>query len=381
MNRAQPSARPCVLIYGSFQPPETPCGVTSAMKTLVSSPLASRYDLDVISTYRSTSDRNLAKRLLFGAFLFLKSGLQMLSHRAAVVDVFAVSGRDFLKHASIVLAARLMRRPCVLRIHGGDFDRSYMAESPMIRSVIRFCLRLSTRVVTLSSGWSERVRSIEPRIDTEVIPNSVDCEEGERIASMRFETPNRVLLLGNLCERKGHFDAIEAAARVRAEIPDVEFVFAGAERDPGTHRALLVRLEERSLRDAVSLPGPIFGDDKRRLLQDSRILILPSHTENMPLSIMEGMACGLPIVATRVGAIPEMIDDGENGFLIDPRDVDTLAKRILDLLRDPALCRKIGESAMRHARLAWDQSVIARRTLDLYDTLASPRTETRGAIW
>lgn len=360
------TTRPRVLIYGSFQSPSTPCGVTAALQSCLASPLAQDYALEAISTYRPHASRSLVARLAFGVWLGLRSLGQILRRRAAVVDIHAVSDRDFLKHIAVLFAARFSRTHCILRIHGGDFERVYARESRTKRALIRLALRLPQHVVVLSQSWQDVIAQIEPRAKLAIVPNSIDCDTLQKIAEQRNPVSHRALLLGNLCARKGHFDALEAAARVRDVIPDFELCLAGVERDAGAFAALAQRAEALQLHEAVQFLGPVFDGEKARILAKAQILILPSHTENMPLAIMEGMACALPIVATKVGAIPEMIKDGVTGFLIDPRDPGALAERMLALLHNTELCRAVGERAQRHARLLWDPRVVAAQNAALY---------------
>ncbi|MCP5055254.1 MAG: glycosyltransferase family 4 protein [bacterium] len=359
-------SRPGVLIYGSFQPPGKPCGVTAAMRSSVESPLRNFYELEVITTHRSGTNRGVVSRLCFGLWLFGSSWIRMLRSGAAVVDVHAVSDRDFLKHAAVVLAAKLAGRRCVLRVHGGDFDRVYDRGSSLNKSIIRWILRLPDSVVLLSRHWAEVIARIERSANCCVIPNSICCDEFESIATRRQEGSRQVLLLGNLCERKGHFDALEATYVLRRRFPDVELLFAGAERDEGSLEALRAHADTLGLNGAVHFLGPVFGDAKDQLFADAGVFILPSHAENMPISIMEAMAVGLPVVASRVGAVPDMLEDGVTGLLIDPRDPDALAERIATLFENPEECARMGRRAQTSARDAWDQSIVAEKNATLY---------------
>lgn len=366
------AARPRVLVYGSFAAQGVPCGVTAAVDGFLASPIRRLYDLDRISTRNDAGgDRGLASRLAHGSALFVTALRTMLRTRADLVDIHAVSGREFLKNAAVMLAARLLRRPVVLRIHGGDFDKAMDLGVPGARQLVRWLLRRPQRVVVLSKGWADRIRALEPRAVVGVVPNSIDGHVYGEIAERRQPGAEDILLLGNLCERKGHFDALEALAQLRASHPNSNLLFAGAERDAGARAALEKHAEDLGIASAVQFLGPVFGKEKDETFCRAGVLILPSHVENMPLSIMEGMAAALPVIASRVGATPEMIDDGADGFLIEPHDSDALAERVRLVLDDPELRRELGERGRAKALERWDRRAVAERTAALYAELLS----------
>ncbi|MCR4303423.1 MAG: glycosyltransferase family 4 protein [Gallionella sp.] len=360
-----------ILVFGPVRPPQVACGVSSSVRAFVESRVRDCYDIDVISTFRQPRDRKLSERLTYGIWLIAKTALRMLRSGAVLADIHAVSDRSLYSHAAIMFGARLVGRPALLRIHGGDFHQVFERAGGMQRWLIRLILRSATRLVVLSEEWRSRVTAIEPRTAIEVIPNPVDCSAYERLASRPPRQCRRILFLANFCERKGHFDAIKAVAKLAPEFPNLVLALGGDDRDPGTRILLEQEALQCGIRDRIEFLGTVSGDTKEQAIRDADVLILPSHTENMPVSIIEGMAAALPVIATAVGAIPEMIKDGETGFVIEARDVDALADRLARLFRDPALCLRLGQQAQARARRMWDTGVIAERTLTLYAQLTA----------
>lgn len=365
--------RPKILVFGPIQPLQVACGVSSAIRAFAGSRVRDHYDIELISTFRTPRERKLFERLAYGVWLVVKTAQRMVSARAVLADIHAVSDRSLLSHAAVMFGARLAGRPALLRIHGGDFDRVFDNASGFQRRLIRFILNSATRVVVLSDGWRSRIAAIEPRAAVEVIPNPVDCRAYERLADRPPRPTRRILFLANFCERKGHFDALKAIARLAHEFPDVVLALGGDDRDPGTRDQLEREAGRLDIRDRIEFLGTVSGESKDKAVRDADVLILPSHTENMPVSLIEGMAAALPVIATTVGAVPEMIEDGETGFLIAPRDSEGLADRLARLFRDPALGRKIGQQAQNHARATWDADVLAERTVALYQKLTTGR--------
>ena len=359
-----------VLIFGSFAPPGIPCGITAAVNTFVASPITESYDLELVSTYRrADASRGLVQRLAFGVKLLLTTAWRAIIQRANIIEVHTASSRDFLKHAAVIFAARLTGRPVMLRIHGGNFANAYESASPSSQRLIRWLLRLPNRVVVLSNGWAEIVSRIQPQAKVTVIPNSVDCHALGEIARHRHPSASDVLLLGNLCADKGHFDMIEAAAIVARSFPGCLFLFAGAERDNGALQQLQSSARELDIEANVEFLGPIFGDDKMNALTRAGIFALPSHLENMPISLMEAMAAGLPVVASNVGAISEMVEDKHTGLLIEARDTGGLADALMMLLNDRQCRQEMGQAGQRTATKYWDTTVAATATEAAYRSL------------
>src|SRR5207244_717411 len=154
--------------------------------------------------------------------------------------------------------------------------------------------------------------------------------------------PGLVVYLGNLAWRKGVFHALEAAELVTRKVPSARFVFAGTARgeDLGRWRSELDKHER------ISLVPPVAGFAKRRLLQRASVLLFPpARPEGHPRVVLEGMAAGLPVVATDRGAIAETIVDGVTGYVLPDPEPEQLAERVIRLLSDDALRQSMGEAA------------------------------------
>ena len=140
--------------------------------------------------------------------------------------------------------------------------------------------------------------------------------------------------VGALVDHKGHRFLIRAAAQVVREVPDARFVILGE----GERRDELTReIRDLGLERHVLLPG--FRPDVLSLLKTFDVFVMPSITEGLGTSLLDAMACARPIVASRVGGIPEVVVDGETGLLVPPRDPDSLAEAIVKLLEDRAARR------------------------------------------
>ena len=182
-----------------------------------------------------------------------------------------------------------------------------------------------------------------------VVRNGIDLERFDRLAALAPEGPlpegdPLVAVIANLWPVKGHAVLLEAAARVRAQLPGARFALVG---DGPERPALVRRAEALGLGDAVRFLGTRY--DVPALLSRAHALCHPSHAEGLPNALMEGMAARLPAVATAVGGIPELIEDGLTGYLVRPCDPAALADRLVALLADRDQARAMGLRARAKA--------------------------------
>jgi glycosyltransferase involved in cell wall biosynthesis len=163
-------------------------------------------------------------------------------------------------------------------------------------------------------------------------------------------------LVGRLAVEKGVDIFLDAAARVLAQCPDTKFVVAGDGPDRAELDALIDKL---GIREPVRMLGRC--DDMPALYASLDIMVSASRREGLPIAILEGMASRLPLVATAVGAVPTVIQDGSTGVLVPAEDPESLATAIVELLRDPAKRERLGSVARQ---LVEDEFSAERMTAD-----------------
>jgi glycosyltransferase involved in cell wall biosynthesis len=180
-------------------------------------------------------------------------------------------------------------------------------------------------------------------------------------------------VIGVVCElraQKALEVLFEAAARLRVELPALKVLVAGDGPERGHLKAEVERL---GLEGTVVLLG--IRRDVPALLDALDVAVLSSDYEGSPLSVMEYMAAGKPIVSTRVGGVPELVEDGRDALLVEPRDPEAFAEAVGRLLRDPAEAKRLGETARDRQRREYSLDAMVRRIESLYEELwlASPR--------
>jgi glycosyltransferase involved in cell wall biosynthesis len=271
-------------------------------------------------------------------------------------------------------ALPLSGRPVVTVEHGGtaianiEVPRSIAWALP---ALFRFSRRGIARVVAVSRENRERLRSLYrlPAQKIELIYNGVDLEPFSHPAGpatlrqeLGLHPEHRIILvLARLLPNKGYPQLIEAAPAILQRFPQAHFVFAGS---PDGRAAIERQIADLGLVDRFSILG--FRKDVVNLLQSSDVFVLPSLAEGFSLSIVEALAAGRPVVATRVGGAAEIIEEGRNGFLVPPGDVPALAEAIVAALSLSPEERAEFAAAARAAAAPFSSREVARKTLALY---------------
>lgn len=354
--------RPRVLMVGPLPPPVG--GMASVVENLVQA-LNDHVELRVINTVKTTAaDRSLRQGIAAQLRLLGRLAWACVAWRPAVVHIHTCSWLTFWRNGVDVLLARLLGRRVVLHIHGAQFHRFLGGLGGAQAWLARGLLRAAHRVVVLGKGWREVLSAWADPARILVVPNGVPI--GVQVQPSA-DGPFYVLCLANYERRKGQEDLLRAVAALDAPRP-VQVALLGFEAEPGRRQRLLDLAAGLGL--DVDIPGPVIGADKEARLQAAHCFCLPSYDEGLPMSMLEAMAVGLPVVATRVGAIPEALDDGAEGLLFEPGDIAALSGHLARLLAAPQTAAALG--AAGRERLVRDFSLThsAALLLDLYRSLA-----------
>lgn len=271
---------------------------------------------------------------------------------------------------------------------GNGFPPAYFGDPAPIFETLD---RLSGAIVCVSRGVEEQTAEFLQEKGTTprpVIPDGFDAGSflarpvGSREDLLRRhglpDTARLIVSLGGIQRRKGQLDLIEAVALLRPDLPnfsDLAVLLAGEASDPAYLATLKTRLAELSLEDTVHLIG--FEPDVRTLLAHAEILVHPSHSEGFGMAILEAMAAGKPVVATRSGGPEEIVEAGVSGLLVPAQDPESLADAIRTVLTDSETAAALGrQAAERSLHFGLDQT--ARKTEEIYRRLLLERRG-RGA--
>lgn len=319
-----------------------------------------RYELRHIPTYMSHHDRTIVQ---LGRALraFVWAAWSLLTWRPHVLHLHASWYASFYRKSLFLVLARVCRVPTILlHLHASGFQIFYDASSAFQRALIRSILRAAHRLIVLGEGWREYYRGLAGSVPIEVLPNPVACPDSIPPYSERLPV---VVSLGELGERKGTYDTLRAIPEILAIHPTAEFWLGG----DGDVQEVQAIVDHESWRGRVKILGWVDGSEKDGILRRARIFLLPSRNEGLPVAILEAMAYGVPVVATRVGSIPEVVIDGETGFLVEPGSPALIVNRVTSLLRDEATAQRMGALGRERARTKYEARAIVAQLFNIYD--------------
>lgn len=259
------------------------------------------------------------------------------------------------------VAARSLKIPVVHTSHGFLFSgRELSAAGWFYRFMEKLAAKTGDKVIVVAESeynLAERFGVIRPR-KMAIIHNGLpDCNP-PALADPEIDPP-QLTMVARFAEPKDHHTLLRALAGLKDLDWNLTLVGDGPGRVSAENLAADMGIKER-----VSFTG--LREDVFRLLVESQVFILSSGREGFPLSILEAMRVGLPVVASKVGGVSEAVRDGENGFLFPPGDVDSLAEKLKQLLGNPSLRRKMGRAGRQRFLENFTLDQMVEKTMQVY---------------
>ncbi|GIV15918.1 MAG: glycosyl transferase [Armatimonadota bacterium] len=281
------------------------------------------------------------RRFAFFAIALLRLLFLGVVRRADLVHLHFAKGGSVWRKFFLARIARLFRLPTLLHAHSGAFPDFYHSQSEWRKQWIAHTARSASRLIVLSEQWKRYYREAlgVAEAQIEVLPNPVKLpavlpdRSGREVVTFIF--------LGKIDENKGAHRLIEAVSLLPATVRQrARFILAG-------HGAVEVARQQANELNLpqVAVLGWVEPDRRETLLAEGDVLVLPSLREGLPMSILEAMSWGLPVITTPVGGIPEFVHDGVNGLLVPPTDIPALSSAIQRLIEDERLRLQMGANA------------------------------------
>lgn len=371
-----------VLISGHLPPPMG--GIGTYYQTLLASSLPRRVNLRFIDT--SLRRRPGAKT---GSWSFsnlvsaiadcVRFTAAVVVYRPTICHISTAFGLSFLKHSACIVIAKLLGSKVLLHPHCSFYflyERQSRVWQWFVRSVAGFC----HGIIVISSEW-KKLQEIVPACNIYYLPNAIDLsgyiEVGREKIDLPIDKPClRVLYVGHLGKAKGSFDLICAAKTILEQGHGVVFDLVGQEQAAGDIKQLNAQVADAGLEPFIHIRPGVPGEEKIQLFRSADIFVYPSYHEGMPMAVIEAMACGLPIVATQVGGLPDLVCPGENGMLVPVGQPDQLAKAICQLIANPQMRYSMQINSFRFAQGKFDIEKLVPRLLDIYQSVLSPQQKT-----
>lgn len=297
--------------------------------------------------------------VVFTSFLFKFLFILFTNKNIEIIHIHSASYGSFLRKSIVLKIAKLFRKKVIFHIHGAEFELFYNKSPKFFQNFITNILNQADFIIALSKQWGEILSNISSNQNIKILYNPTFIKELNHIPS---ETA-RFLFMGRIEKRKGVYEIIESTKYLQNNNVIINLYGDG---DIDKFKRLI---QESAVGEKVQIKGWISGNEKKSVYDNSDVLLLPSFNEGLPMSILEAMAWGLPIISTPIAGIPEAVEDGVNGFLIQPGDAKSLAEKIDVLVNDKDLREKMGRESYRIAKEKFDINVIIKQLQGIYDEL------------
>lgn len=298
-------------------------------------------------------------------FLFIKAlaEVRMRIREADVCHVHTALGMSYRRKYLVCRQAAKAGVPYVLHVHEGDFENLYEAMPARERAKVDWMMDNAAKVIALSDEWDAYFRSKFGLENIAVLENAVFVPKvvGER------KDPAKFYFLGRMCPKKGVDILLRAVQRLISIHPEAKVLLAGGGEELLNYKNLAAEL---GVADNVEFLG--WADDgmKARLVDECLISVLPSNAEGLPMCVLESMAAGCASIATSVGGLPSLIDDGVNGLLVEPRDPEGLADTMAKCIENPEWTRRIAVKGRQTISDRYSMEVYLSRLASIYEEVA-----------
>ncbi|MBL8541686.1 MAG: glycosyltransferase family 4 protein [Betaproteobacteria bacterium] len=344
-------------------------GVSTHLNQLLDSRLKDHFLLRYFQVGSAGRNENGFARL---CRLFV-SPWQLLSllrtERPALVHInTSMDAKGFWRDLVYLLVARSCGCKVVYQVHGGALPREFAAGNRLLETILRRTLSLADAIVLLGEFQRKAYGDFVPGLPLHVAANAIDV--ASLAAPARTSPPGqplRLVFMGRLVREKGVYEIIEAVASLLRQGIDLTLTIAGV----GPERERLARrVDALGLRNAVVFKGAVFGAAKRALWLDSDVFVLPTfHREGLPYAVLESMAAGAVPITCAVGAIPDVVEHGKQGLLVEPEDPQGLAAAIRRLHEDRGILTRMADEARRTVSAHHGLAEFGDRFVEIYTRL------------
>ena len=320
------------------QNPMVKGGIAAVVNGYRGSQFEKDYNIIYVESYK---DGCKLTKLFKGICGYIHFAKVLLLERPDLIHIHSSFGPSFYRKMPFIYMASWAKKPIINHIHGADFDDFYVNASEKKRALIKTVYNKCSVLIALSSEWKNHLSQIVPAVKIIIIENYSILQKDALEQRLKRNCNYTVLFLGELGKRKGCYDIPAVLEQVVKEVPNVKFIIggAGSETDELNIKKLF---QEKGVADSVVFSGWVRGKEKDRLLREADVFFLPSYNEGMPMSVLDAMGYGLPVVSTNVGGIPKIVHDGENGYCCEAGDVNAFSRGIITLLKEKALRERSG---------------------------------------
>jgi glycosyltransferase involved in cell wall biosynthesis len=345
-------------------------GVSTHLNQLFNSELTVQFKLlhfHVGSEGREETGVQKFFRFAFSPLAFLAF---LLWHRPAIVHLnTSLEPKSYWRDIAYLLIARLLRQKVIYQVHGGALPEEFFPDSRLLTNLLYWVLNQPDVVVLLAQVELNAYRRFLPDQRLEVVPNAIDALVAN--SSIRKQTGIlHLVYLGRIVANKGIFEIVEALALLTKQGRKIRLSIGGNGQD--TER-LRIKVNALGLDEQVTFMGSVFGVEKNRLWCAGHVFVFPTYHEGLPYALLEAMAAGAVPITTRVGAIPDVLQDGIHGLFVEPKNIADLASAIARLDDDRVLLARMAEAGQQRILEYYTVARLANDFARIYESLGVKR--------
>jgi glycosyltransferase involved in cell wall biosynthesis len=359
--------RPVVLILGPHRAAVS--GVSTHLNLLIDSSLGEDFDLVHFQVGSEGRDEGALDKLLrLLASPFALAATVIFRHASIVHINTSLNPRAYWRDLAYLFVAKALGARVVYQVHGGKLPRVFFAANGLLTGFLRWTLRIPDLVVVLAQCELEAYREFLPGQHVVALPNGIDCRAFGAVPTVRSSPhrPLRLVYFGRVAREKGLYESLQGMRLAHELGVDARLVIAGSGAEEGRLKRYAQAL---GIAARVAFAGPVFGADKVKLFAGADVMLLPSYSEGLPYALLEGMAAGIPVIATPVGAIPDVVAEGIHGLLVPPRDGKAIAEALVMLASDRERLSWMSRACRRRIRAAFSIERLATEFAQQYAQL------------
>jgi len=356
-----------LLLIGPLPPPYS--GPEIGTKTLLESELLNRiYDIKHINTTVRSSNKDKGKldiTMIWAYVRYLFSLIYLLVvFKPNYILYLPTSAtlKGWIRDGTTLFIASWFKTKFIMQFRGGHFGYFYKSLKPSYQKIIKYLLQKTSLVLVQADVLKSQFIGIVPKEKIKTFYNSITSEFYSHFEGIKRDVQNKklnILFIGHLSHAKGYCDLLKTVPYLSKKY-NIKYQIIGTqlkvERNVLFNQATGEQIVHEDsnecykhyiatekLDDSVEFLGDrIYGAEKLKIFKQADIFVLPSYSEGFSMSILEAMAAGLPIVATKVGAAPEIIENGINGYIINPGDTLTLQNSLEQLIKNATKRNNMG---------------------------------------
>jgi glycosyltransferase involved in cell wall biosynthesis len=314
-------------------------GGVSSVERLILAHAPAEVHIRHIATMR---DGGIVRKLFVFLLAIARLKWLLLTQRVDLIHIHFSSRASTWRKSLLALVARWFGKPYILHAHGSEFHEFFSKQPRTLQRWIISMLRNSRYLIAVSERWGQFYLDISglPPEQVVVLPNPISMPEA--CPSRRDRSGVTFLFLGRMENRKGPLRAVQALHALPEELRRRTHMVLAGDGDVESVRREVSRL---GLERQVTVMNWVSAEQRNTLLASADAFVLPSLNEGLPMGVLEAMSWGLPVITSPVGGIPEVVQDGYNGFLVPPTDIPALARAMQKLVEDETLRLQMGANA------------------------------------